>query len=73
MDGDWSRVVDGFMCRRCSATFQEADLAEDIMDVWMCKELFIWEILLIEMVEEILLLQLESEIDGRSSDSFHHF
>ena len=31
----------------------------------MCKELFvIWETLLMEMVERILLLQLESEMDG---------
>ena len=30
----------------------------------MCKELVIWETLLMEMVERIMLLQLESEMDG---------
>ena len=29
--GDLSRVADGFMCRRCDWTIQEADLAEDLM------------------------------------------
>ena len=29
--GDLSRVADGFMCRRCDGTIQEADLAEDLM------------------------------------------
>ena len=29
--GDLSRVVDGFRCRRCNRTIQEADLAEDLM------------------------------------------
>ena len=33
----------------------------------------IHETLLMEMVERILLLQLESEMDGRSSESFCHF
>ena len=31
MRGDFSRVADGFMCRRCDGTIQEADLAEDLM------------------------------------------
>ena len=31
MRGDLSRVADGFMCRRCNATIQEVDLAEDLM------------------------------------------
>ena len=31
MRGDLSRVADGFMCRRCDGTMQEADLAEDLM------------------------------------------
>ena len=31
MRGDLSRVSDGFMCRRCDGTIQEADLAEDLM------------------------------------------
>ena len=29
--GHLSRVADGFMCRRCDGTIQEADLAEDLM------------------------------------------
>ena len=29
--GDLSRVADGFSCRRCDGTIQEADLAEDLM------------------------------------------
>ena len=29
--GDLSRVADGFMCRRCDGTIQEADLVEDLM------------------------------------------
>ena len=31
MRGDLSRVADGFMCRRCDGTIQEAYLAEDLM------------------------------------------
>ena len=31
MHGDLSRVADGFRCRRCDVTIQEADLAEDLM------------------------------------------
>ena len=31
--GNLSRVVDGFRCRQCDGTIQEADLAEDLMDV----------------------------------------
>ena len=30
----------------------------------MCRDFVIWETLLMEMVERILLLQLESEMDG---------
>ena len=29
--GDLSRVVDGFMCRRCDGTIQETDRTEDLM------------------------------------------
>ena len=29
--GDLSLVVDGFRCKRCDSTIQEADLAEDII------------------------------------------
>ena len=31
MRSDLSRVADGFRCRRCDGTIQEADLAEDLM------------------------------------------
>ena len=31
MRGDLSSVADGFRCRRCVETIQEADLAEDAM------------------------------------------
>ena len=31
MHGDLWRVADGFWCRRCDGTIQEADLAEDLM------------------------------------------
>ena len=33
-------------------------------DLWMCRGFVIWETLLMKMVERILLLQLESEMDG---------
>ena len=29
--GDLSRVADGFRCRQCDGTIQEADLAENLM------------------------------------------
>ena len=31
VSGDLSRVADGFRCRRCDGTIQEADLVEDPM------------------------------------------
>ena len=31
MCGDLLQVADGFRCRRCDGTFQEVDLAEDLM------------------------------------------
>ena len=31
VQGDLSRVSDGFRCRRCDGTIKEADLAEDLM------------------------------------------
>ena len=46
--GDLSRVADGFRCIRCDLTIA----------------FVIWETLLMEMVELVLLLQLESEMDG---------
>ena len=71
---DLSRVDNGFKCRRCNGTNQEADLVGGWRDIWMCKEFFaILEILLMEMVERILLLQLESEMDGWSSEGVCHF
>ena len=66
--GDLSRVAAGFKCRRCDGTIQEADLAEDIKvdgETYGCvKSFVIWETLFMEMMERILLLQLESEMDG---------
>ena len=31
LQGDLSRLADGFRCMRCDRTIQEADLAEDLM------------------------------------------
>ena len=59
--GDLSRVADCFRCRPCDGTIQEVDLAEDLM---VDRAFVIWETFLMEMVERILLLQLESEMDG---------
>ena len=42
--GDLSQVADGFMCRRCDGTIQEADLAEDLMvdgETYGCVELLL--------------------------------
>ena len=39
MRSDLSRVADGFRCRRCDGTIQEADLAEDLM-VYECAKSF---------------------------------
>ena len=64
--GDLSCVDDGFRCRQCDGTIQEVDLAEELMvdgETYECVKSF-WETLLMEMVERILLLQLESEMDG---------
>ena len=41
--GDLSRVADGFRCRRCDGTFQEAVLAEDRMvngETYECEKSF---------------------------------
>ena len=68
MGGDLSWVADGFRCRRCDGRIQEVDLAEDLMvdgETYECvKSFVIWETLLMEIVERILPLQLESEMDG---------
>ena len=29
--GDLSLIIDGFICKRCDGTIQEADLAEDLV------------------------------------------
>ena len=66
--GDFSRVADGFRCRRCDGTIQEADLAEGLMvegETCGCVNSFYYPgDTLREIVEWILLLQLESEMDG---------
>ena len=68
MHSDLSRVANRFRCRRCDGTIQEAALGEDLMvegETYGCVTSFLLsrETLLMEM-EQILLLQLESEIDG---------
>ena len=40
--GDLPRVADGFRCRQCNGTIQEANLAEDLMvdgELYGCNEL----------------------------------
>ena len=55
--GDLSRVANGFRCRRCDGTSQEADLVGGWRDIWMRTDFFaIWKTLLMAMVERILLL-----------------
>ena len=43
--GDLPLVADGFRCKRCDGTIQEADLAGDLVAdkiyIWMCKEFFL--------------------------------
>ena len=42
--GDLSLLADGFTCKQCDGTIQEADLAGDLVvdgDIWMCKELLL--------------------------------
>ena len=60
-----SLVVDGRRCKRCDGTIQEADLAKYIVMDGDTYGSVIWETLLMDMVELILLQQLESEIDGK--------
>ena len=66
--GDLSRVADGCRCRRCDGAIQEVDLAEDLMvdgETYGCVKRFCYlGDILMEMVGRILLLQLESEMDG---------
>ena len=54
-------------CMRCDGTIQEANLAKDIVMDGETYGSVIWETLLMDMVERSLLLQLESEMDGKSS------
>ena len=68
------QVVDGFRCKQCDGTIQEADLAAK--DLVMDGEIYgsvLWEILLMDMVEQILRQQLESEMDGKGSERLCHF
>ena len=57
--------VDGFRCKQCDGTIQEADLAGKhlVMDGEIYGSV-LWETLLLDMVERILRQQLESEMDG---------
>ena len=54
----------GFSCKRYNGTIQEADLVENLKvnrEAYGCSKSFfyIWETLLMEMVDRIVLLQLE--------------
>ena len=59
--GDLSLVADGFRCKRCDGTIQQADLVVD-GETYGCVKRFCYlgDTLDGEMVEQILLLQLES-------------
>ena len=71
--GNLSLVVNGFRCKRCDGTIQEDDLAKDqVMDRETYRSV-IWETLFVDMVERILLQQLESEMEGKSSEILCHF
>ena len=65
--GDFSLVVDGFMCKRCDSPIQETHLAEDLVvdgeTYGYVKSSVIGETLLIKVVEQLLPLQLKSEMD----------
>ena len=39
--GDLSPVDNGFRCRRCDGTSQEADLVGVYRDIWLCKEVLL--------------------------------
>ena len=72
--GNLSVVVDGLWCKRCDGTIQEDDLAAK--DLVMDGEIYVsvlWETPLMDMVERILRQQLESEMDGKSSERLCHF
>ena len=67
MRGDLSWLADGFRCKRCVRTIKDADLAGDLVvdgKTYGCVKIFCYlGDTLMEMVEWILLLQLESEMD----------
>ena len=71
--GRLSVVVDGFRCKRCDGTIQEAALAakELVMDGEIYGSV-LWETLLMDMVERILWQQLESEMDEKCSERLCH-
>ena len=67
MHSDLSRVANRFRCRRCDGTIQEAALGEDLMvegETYGCVTSFCYLGDTLDGMEQILLLQLESEIDG---------
>ena len=68
MRGNLLQVADGFRCRQCDGIIQEANLAENLMvdgvTYGYVKSFCYLGELLMEMVEQILLLQLESDMDG---------
>ena len=74
MPGDLSRVADGFKCRRCDGTIQEADIAEDLMvdgETYGCVKSFCY---LGDTLDGDGGADLAAtEMDGSSSESFCHF
>ena len=66
MHGDLSRVANGFRCWRCDGTIQEAALCDDLIvegETYGCEKSFCY---LGDTLDgkQILLLQIESEMDG---------
>ena len=70
--GNMLLVVNGLRCKRCDGTIQEADLANDLVMDGETYGSVIWDTLLMDMVKRILLQQLESEMDGKSSERLCH-
>ena len=68
MHGDLSRGANGFRCRRCEGTIQEADLVEDLMvegNTYRCVKSFCYQGDTLDGNDRaVLQLQLESEMDG---------
>ena len=72
--GNLSVVVGGLKCKGCDGTMQEADLStKDIVMDGEIYESLLWKTLLMDMVELSLRQQLESEMDGKSSERICHF